>query len=177
MSGTERRTAIMEKLKNTTAALSGSALAREFQVSRQVIVQDIALLRANGENILSTNLGYVLFSNPECNRVFKVQHTDQETEEELCLFVDCGATVKDVFVYHKVYDTVRADLNIRTREDVRQFMEQITSGKSTLLKNITSGYHYHTVTADSENLLDKIQDKLKERGFLAPLQDYEPVTF
>jgi hypothetical protein len=91
--------------------------------------------------------------------------------------VDCGGIVEDVFVYHKVYGILRAEMNIRSRLDVQHFVDDIKSGKSSLLKNVTSGYHYHTVYAPSEQLLDVIQQRLKERGFLAQLKDYEPVEF
>ena len=88
-----------------------------------------------------------------------------------------GGYVKDVFVYHKVYGVLRADMNIKSRMDIRKYMENIRSGKSSLLKNVTSGFHYHTIVADSEELLDMIQEELSKRGFLAKLQDYEPVNF
>ena len=88
-----------------------------------------------------------------------------------------GGYVKDVFVYHKVYGVLRADMNIKSRMDIRKYMENIRSGKSSLLKNVTSGFHYHTIVADSEELLDMIQEELSRRGFLAKLQDYEPVNF
>lgn len=177
MNGEERRTKIIEILKNSKAPLSGTALARELGVSRQVIVQDMALLRANSHTILSTNQGYVLSDAGSVSRVFKVIHSDEQVEEELSLIVDCGGRVEDVFVSHKIYDIVKAPMNIRSRLDIRRFMESLTSGKSSLLKNVTGGYHYHTVTADSEEILDYILESLKERGFLAPLQDYEPVNF
>ncbi len=80
--------------------------------------------------------------------------------------VDMGATVKDVFVHHRVYGTVRAPLDIRSRRDVARFMDDIHSGKSSPLKNITSGYHYHTLTADSEETLDLIVAELKALGYL-----------
>ncbi len=93
------------------------------------------------------------------------------------MIVDLGGRIQDVFVYHKVYGVVRADMNIRSRKDIRTFMEGIISGNSSLLKNVTSGYHYHTVFADDEQSLDVIQESLQNRGFLARLQDYEPVDF
>lgn len=178
MNGEERRAKIIELLKQSIPPLSGTYLAKQVGVSRQVIVQDIALLRANAHTIVSTNQGYLLVETqaPAC-RVFKVIHTDEEVEEELSLVVDCGGRVEDVFVSHKIYNIVRAPMNIHSRLDVKRFMDNLTSGKSSLLKNVTSGYHYHTVTAESEEILDYIHDALKERGFLAPLQDYEPVEF
>lgn len=177
MSGQERRKQILQLLSEGQKALSGSSLAKQFAVSRQVIVQDIALLRANGSEITSTNRGYVLQKPQECSRVFKMHHTNEEAEEELFLIVDYGGTVRDVFVYHKVYGTVKAEMNIRSRQDARDFMADIKAGKSSLLMNVTSGYHYHTVLAKSEKVLDLIQERLQERGFLARLQDYEPVDF
>ena len=112
-----------------------------------------------------------------CQRVFKVIHADDQVGEELSLIVDNGGVVKDVFVYHKVYGVIRADMNIRTRRNVKKFLEGLSSGSSSLLKNVTGGYHYHTIEAESEEILDDIQNELAEKGFLAKLQDYEPVDF
>lgn len=177
MSGEERRREILEALLGSERPVSGSSLARQFNVSRQVIVQDIALIRAEGKEIYSTNRGYILIEKKRASRVFKVFHTDEEVENELSLIVDMGGCVEDVFVYHKVYGIIRGELNIQSRYDIKRYLESIGAGKSKLLKNTTSGYHYHTVTAESEKILDMIQTKLEEAGFLAMLQDYEPVDF
>lgn len=177
MSGEERRGKIIQALKNSDKAVSATTLAKEFDVSRQVIVQDVALLRANGKNIFSTNRGYLIQEDGETTRVFKVQHEDDEVEKELTTIVDLGGTVEDVFVYHKVYGVLRAEMNIKSRMDIRNYMEEIRSGKSSLLKNVTSGYHYHTVRAERVEILDMIQEELQKKGFLAKLQDYEPVDF
>lgn len=177
MSGEERRGKIIQALKNSDKAVSATTLAKEFDVSRQVIVQDVALLRANGKNIFSTNRGYLIQEDEETTRVFKVQHEDDEVEKELTTIVDPGGTVEDVFVYHKVYGVLRAEMNIKSRMDIRNYMEEIRSGKSSLLKNVTSGYHYHTVRAERVEILDMIQEELQKKGLLAKLQDYEPVDF
>lgn len=177
MTGQERRKLIIDILKKSQTPVPGTAISKELKVSRQVIVQDIALLRANGEEILSTNQGYLLSAKNIASRVFKVIHTDEQVRTELQLIVDCGGIVKDVFVYHKVYGVVKADMNIRSRMDVAHFTQDIASGKSSLLKNITSGYHYHTVLAPSEDILNIIQDELNKAGFLAKLQEHEPVDF
>lgn len=177
MNSQERREHILQTLMTNDKPVSGVSLAKKLQVSRQIIVQDIALLRANGTQILSTNHGYLLQEKPGTSRVFKMIHSDSEVEEELSMVVDYGGKIKDVFVYHKVYGVLRADMNIRSRLDIHNFMKNISLGKSSLLKNITSGYHYHTVLAEDEETLDLIQEKLQERGFLAKLQDYEPVDF
>lgn len=178
MSGEQRRKQLLQLLSNSKTPISGAVLARQLQVSRQVIVQDIALLRANGVDILSANRGYMMLQAVhEVSRVFKMLHSDAQTKEELTLIVDMGGKVKDVFIYHRVYGVVRADMKIRSRRDVESFMEKIQSGKSSLLKNATSGYHYHTIFADDEQTLDAIQAELGERGMLARLQDDEPVDF
>ena len=177
MSGEERRGKIIQALKNSDKAVSATTLAKEFDVSRQVIVQDVALLRANGKNRFSTNRGYLIQEDEETTRVFKVQHEDDEVEKELTTIVDLGGTVEDVFVYHKVYGVLRAEMNIKSRMDIRNYMEEIRSGKSSLLKNVTSGYHYHTVRAERVEILDMIQEELQKKGLLAKLQDYEPVDF
>ena len=167
MSGEERRGKIIQALKNSDKAVSATTLAKEFDVSRQVIVQDVALLRANGKNIFSTNRGYLIQEDEETTRVFKVQHEDDEVEKELTTIVDLGGTVEDVFVYHKVYGVLRAEMNIKSRMDIRNYMEEIRSGKSSLLKNVTSGYHYHLVEAASQERLDLIGEQLEKAGGIA----------
>ena len=177
MHGSERREQIIRQIQESKAPVSGTKLASLYSVSRQVIVQDIALLRANGMNIFSTNRGYLIQKDSVMSRVFKVFHSDDDVERELTTIVDLGGMIEDVFVYHKVYGVLRADMNIKSRMDIRRYMQEIATGKSSLLKNVTSGFHYHTIRADSEEILDMIQEELGRQGFLAKLQDYEPVDF
>ncbi len=166
MTGSDRRSAIVEQIRNSAVPISGKALAAAFNVSRQVIVQDIALIRAAGHDIISTNRGYIINGPHSARRVFKVRHTDEQLEEELNAIVDLGGKVCDVMVNHRVYGHIEAELNITSRRRVAEFIEDIKSGKSSPLKNITSGYHYHTVEADSEDTLDLIGTALEEKGFL-----------
>jgi hypothetical protein len=179
MSSEDRREELLQILVRSGKPISGADLAAALGVSRQVIVQDIALLRANGMEILSTNRGYVAQnkSGAMFQRVFKVIHTEAEAEKELNLVVDLGGIVKDVFIYHKAYGVVRADMNIKSRRDVKSYMEKIKTGKSSLLMNVTAGYHYHTILAEDEETLDLVFKALQDNGFLAQLQDYEPVNF
>ena len=166
MTGSDRRQEILKNIKESDRPVSGSKLAKDYEVSRQVIVQDIALLRASGYDIISTNRGYVLEGQTCAERVFKVRHTDAQLETELCTIIDLGGQVKNVMVNHKVYGHIEAELGITSRRKVKEFLADIKSGKSTPLKNITSDYHYHTVTADSEETLDLIEDELRKLGFL-----------
>ena len=99
-------------------------------------------------------------------RVFHVCHTDEQMEDELNTIVDMGGRVLDVYVEHAVYGAIRTDLPIACRRHVQEFMDSIHNGKSTPLKNLTAGDHYHTVEADDEETLDYIEKALKEKGYL-----------
>ncbi|MBO5042175.1 MAG: transcription repressor NadR [Clostridia bacterium] len=164
----ERRKAIVNLLLSAQEPISGGELAQKFNISRQIIVQDITVLKGTGYEILSTSNGYILNKSPLAERVFKVKHSSEQTEDELNCIVDLGGTVVDVFVWHKVYGKIEAPLNIFSRHHVKQFMEGVRTGKSTELMSITGGYHYHTVRADSEEILDKISDALDERAYIVP---------
>ena len=168
MKALDRRNAIINLLLSSTEAVSGGKLAQEFGVSRQIIVQDITVLKGSGCDILSTHNGYIIQKSPLKERVFKVHHTTVQTEDELNTIVNLGGTVVDVFVWHKVYGKMVAPLNIFSQMHVKQFIEGVRSGKSTELMNITGGYHYHTVRAESEETLDKIGKALDEKGYIAP---------
>ena len=131
-----------------------------------MIVQDIALIRASGYDIISTNRGYIIQEPLVRERIFKVNHTDEQLEEELYSIIDLGGTVVNVMVNHRVYGHMEAELRINSRRKVEAFMEDIRSGKSSPLKNITSNYHYHKVAADSEETLDLIEEALRQKHFL-----------
>ncbi len=166
MTGSERRDGILQIIRKSSVPVSGKKLAAAYEVSRQVIVQDIALIRASGFDIISTNRGYILNMPAKAERVLKVQHTDGQVEEELYAVVDLGGCVKNVMVHHRVYGHIEAGLYISSRREAEEFMEDIRRGKSSPLKNITSDYHYHTISADSERTLDMIEEMLREKGFL-----------
>lgn len=174
MVGKERREQIIDRLKKSSDAISGFTLASDFNVSRQIIVQDIALIRTSGHNIISTHKGYLLMSKESpFQRVFKVRHEDNQIEDEMNSIIDLGGHIEDVFVSHKVYGLIRSELNLRSRYDVSQLMIDLKSGKSTPLKNITDGYHYHTITASSSKTLDHIFLMLKDKGYLVSIDDWD----
>lgn len=178
MTGEERRKEILRLLRVSSKQLSAGKIAQQLQVSRQIIVQDVALLRAAGYDVLSGARGYTLKEeDSRCSRVFKVFHTPEQAVEELNLIVDYGGRVRDVFIYHKVYGRITAPLQIASRLDAQKYRKSIESGVSQPLSSATAGYHYHTVEADSVEILDMIQEALWEHGFLAPLQENEPVDF
>ncbi len=177
MTGDERRVAILAELGSATGPVSGSALARAVGVSRQVVVQDIALLRADGHDVVATNRGYVLqaaeHSPAVPTRLVKVRHGLDEMADELTSIVDMGGAVLNVIVNHRVYGKIQADLDIRNRRDVERYLEAIKSGKSFPLLTVTSGYHFHRIAADSEEALDDIEEMLRAKGYLAEVLPYE----
>ena len=168
MKADQRRKEIASYMMSAQNAVPGGKLSEKFGVSRQIIVQDISALKEAGYEILSTHSGYVMQTTPHCERVFKLFHTKDQTEDELNTIIDFGGIVADVFVWHKVYGKMTAPLNISSRLHIAQFLEGVRTGKSSELMSITGGYHYHTVKADSEEVLNRIESALHEKGFIAP---------
>ncbi|MDO5520554.1 MAG: transcription repressor NadR [bacterium] len=168
MDGKERREKIVELLNSSEDAISGSQLAKVLGVSRQIVVQDIALLRATNKNIISTTRGYMFYvvEESKAKRSFLVKHTTEQIEEELCTIVDNGGKILDITVMHEVYGQIQADLIIKTRQEVYDFVEQVNTKRTVPLKELTDGVHVHTVEADSERILDRIENALREKGFL-----------
>ena len=170
VTGENRRAQILHLLKEQGAPLSGTALARSFGVSRQVIVQDIALMRAENHSILSTNKGYLYRQNqPDTalpKRVFYVKHTTQQVLEEFTIILELGGKVLDVAVEHELYGYIQADLLIESPQDAHDFAQKLDTCRDNPLKVLTDDCHYHTVTAPSEKLLDLIEAELRNKGYL-----------
>ena len=170
MNGESRRETIKKMLLQAQRPLTGTALAQELHVSRQVIVQDIALMRAEHLPILSTNKGYLLrpdaarASQPK--RVLFVRHTTEQVLEEFMTVIDLGGRILDVSVEHELYGPIRADLLIENAQDAAEFVERLAACRDNPLKVLTDDCHFHTVAAPSEKLLDLIEAELKARGFL-----------
>ncbi len=168
MEGTERREQLVKILNKQTAPISGGELSRLLGVSRQVIVQDITLLRATGVNILSTTKGYLIYLSEEARakRIFRVRHTTEQIEDELCTFVDNGGKILDVIVNHEIYGDIATALTIRSRQDVYDFVNKVREKKIVPLKDLADGIHQHTVIADSEETLNRIERALLAKGYL-----------
>ena len=167
--GEERREDIIQLLTQTKKPISGTELAKQMKVSRQVIVQDIALLRASNRNILSTNKGYLYDRVDEkkvVRRTFFVCHTDEQMAEELFAIVDNGGRLRDVVVEHEIYGQITVDLILENRCDVQDFLDKISKSTARPLSILTNGKHYHTVEADREEIIDRIEQKLRLLGYL-----------
>lgn len=167
--GTKRREVLLDLLRKSDRAISGTALSKSLGVSRQVIVQDIALLRASDLEILSTPRGYILYEKKESTltRRFKVRHNASELENELNLIVDQGAQVINVIIDHPIYGEILGTLEIGSRRDVNAFLHRVKEQKGIPLLEMSGGLHYHTVSAESEDILDEVEMQLRNAGYLA----------
>ncbi|MDN5277465.1 MAG: uncharacterized protein PWR01_1430 [Clostridiales bacterium] len=169
MSADERRQEILRIIKGSSQPVTGAYLAGLLGVSRQVIVQDIAILRAAGEEIIATPQGYMIPKNlypRRYRRVIACKHSDEGIEDELMTIVDLGGTVLDVSVEHGVYGEFKARLMIKSPSDVRAFMEAMKKEKAEPLCSLTEGVHLHTIEADDPAVLDRIEAALREKGYL-----------
>ena len=166
MKAEKRREEILSLIGNAENPIPANVLAERFAVSRQVIVQDIAILRANGLDVTATNRGYVLNTKIQATRVFKCRHSFEEIVDEGVLIIEAGGRVEDIFVNHRVYGRISARLDLNSRTHVEELYRSLVSGASKPLMSVTDGYHYHTVSADSEEVLDRIENSLRSRGFL-----------
>lgn len=167
MEASTRRKAILEVLAAASAPVSASTLAAQFSVSRQIIVGDIALLRAAGADISATPRGYIL-SRKETGLVRTVacRHALDGTEQELLIMVDNGCTVLDVVVEHLVYGQLTGQLQLSSRYDVAQFMERLSQEGATPLSALTGGIHLHTLRCPDEATYARTYAALRDAGFL-----------
>jgi uncharacterized protein len=169
LKGDDRRTQLMSWLKESSEPLSGSALAAKTNVSRQVIVQDMSLLKASGEPIMATAQGYI-YIKPEKGNLYSCVvaaiHSPEDTVEELNTIVDHGVTVEDVTVDHPVYGDIKASLKLSNRKDVEDLIGRLKETKAPLLSELTDGIHLHTLSADSKEKLDKACLELRKKGYL-----------
>ena len=170
MTGEERRNKILHALMESAHPMSGTALAKLFRVSRQVIVQDIALMRAERYDIISTNKGYfyrnLTTDTTSPKRVFYVKHDTNQVLEEFLIITELGGSVLDVAVEHELYGQIRVDLLIESKQDAVDFAQKMATCRDNPLKLLTDDCHYHTVSAPSEKLLDIMEAELKQKGFL-----------
>jgi hypothetical protein len=169
-----RRNKIIEILNSATSPVAGSTLASDLNVSRQVIVQDVSILRAKGIEILATARGYMILGKedyPRFNKTFAVRHHIGQMEHELNLIVDAGGKVVDVIVEHPVYGELKGNLMLKSRREVQEFIKSIEDTGSKMLSDVTDGVHLHTIEAETEDTLTHIEDTLKKAGLLLSSND------
>lgn len=170
MSGDARQTYIVEQLQQATEPITGSTFAEETNVSRQVIVQDVSVLKAKGEPIIATSQGYLYLQQEGNTEAFRrtvvCRHTPEEAKTELYAIVDHGVRVYDVKVEHPVYGDLTGIVNVSNRHEVNLFVEKVQATSASLLSELTEGIHLHTIEADTEEQLDAACQALREKGIL-----------
>lgn len=166
MKANERRSEILSLIANSQHPVTANFLSGKYSVSRQVIVQDVAILRAQGYGVISTNRGYVLGGEINAERVFKCRHTLQELIPESEIIISRGGCIQDIFVNHRVYGKISARLELSTMRHAEELYRSLVSGASRPLMSVTDGYHYHTVSAPDEGVLDDIEKALRAAGYL-----------
>ncbi|MCD8201867.1 MAG: transcription repressor NadR [Clostridia bacterium] len=166
MNAETRRREILSLIANSDAPVPANVLKDRFDVSRQIIVGDIAILRANGYDVIATNRGYVISAGPLASRVYKCRHTLDDIVPEANIVIGRGGCIQDVYVNHRVYGKITARLELKTKTDAEELYRSLRSGASKPLMSVTDGYHYHTVLAESEDVLDGIEAALRDAGYL-----------
>ena len=167
MEAASRRQAILDRLRSADRPVSASALAAGLNVSRQIIVGDIALLRAGGAEISATPRGYVLpRATDGITRTIACRHTLAQTGQELDILVYNGCTVLDVIVEHPVYGQLTGQLQISSRYDVEQFLARIRDSDAAPLSMLTGGLHLHTLCCPNEDAYTRACAALKAAGLL-----------
>ena len=168
MDSVQRRQEIIKVLEENEMPVSAGALASRFGVTRQIIVSDIALLRANGHDITATNRGYTLRDEaPSGNYItVVVRHTPEQTLDEFYAVVDNGGVVVNVIVDHPLYGQISADLNIASRYDAMEFVERARTIGASQLCELTDGVHVHTIKIPDEQAGVRIAKALKQAGIL-----------
>jgi len=163
-----RRRQILGWMRTHGGPVRGGELAKRFHVSRQCLVQDMAILRAGGEEIMATPRGYQL---PKLNErvhraIIACKHEPERTEEELQTLVDYGVKILDVIVEHPLYGELRGSLMLESRADVRDFLDHVRTSHATLLSALTGGVHLHTVEASRPEAISRARADLRKRGIL-----------
>lgn len=167
MKANERRNNIIEMLTEEKKAIKGITLAEKFNVTRQIIVKDIAILRAEGNNIIATPEGYIKnYDNSRVKSIIAVKHNSNEIFEEMEVVVKYGGIIENVIVDHPIYGEICGVLKIKNLNDLNKFKNTLEQIDIKPLSLLTDGVHLHTISADSNKNMQLIKDELKEKGFI-----------
>jgi uncharacterized protein len=167
-SASSRRRQIVAWLRERGVPVAGGEIAKHFRVSRQCLVQDVAILRASGEEILATPTGYRLpyDSNRAHRAILACKHPPERTEEELQILLDHGVRILDVIVEHPIYGELKGSLMLESRADLQDFLAHVRASHAALLSSLTGGVHLHTVEASRPEMISRAKAQLRARGFL-----------
>ncbi|MFD1849310.1 transcription repressor NadR [Oceanobacillus bengalensis] len=170
MIANERQNLIVNTLKKTDKPITGSEFAKITNVSRQVIVQDVSILKAKNEPIIATSQGYIYLNDEKEHQLERMvivcNHTPDQALDEMYAIVDHGVSIKDVIVEHQVYGDLTASIRVRTRKEVDDFIQKISETNASYLSTLTNGIHLHTIESDSRDKLEAVCEELRKAGIL-----------
>lgn len=167
MNSIERRENIVKLLLNCENPIKGIDIANKYNVTRQVIVKDIAILRAKGHDIVATPDGYI--NNRKHGKVkviIAVRHNESEMFDEMNTIIKYGGVIEDVVVEHALYGEIRGMLLIKNLNELNQFIEKYKKENAGLLCELTKGIHIHTISAESQENINLIINELKEKNYI-----------
>ncbi len=169
MKGPDRRKAMEETMEKAEKPIKGTDLSKKYGVSRQVIVQDIALLRAEGKEIMATPQGYMFPTKTQkgLQKTIVTRHKKEtDLKKELTLMVDLGVIIVDVIVEHPLYGEIRGNLNIRSRLDIENFIRELEKQDAKPLADLTDGIHMHTIEVPDEDVYEQLLAVLRKNQYL-----------
>jgi len=165
----KKRQQLLDLLLNASEPIKGQSLAEHLEVSRQAVVQYIAIIRASGVNVIATHTGYMIPKLPENAEHIKTiysTHEDEHIREELEIIVDMGGKIIDVIVEHPVYGEIICPINIKSRYEIDNFLDDLEKHNAKPLSVLTGGHHRHTIEVPSEKVYQLIVDKLREKNYI-----------
>ncbi|MDO5707329.1 MAG: transcription repressor NadR [Andreesenia angusta] len=168
MKTVERRKKIKSLLEKSNKPIKGIDIAKEFNVSRQVIVQDMAILKAEGFDFVSTPVGYMILKtdNSKIIKRIAVKHGFDEIEKELNIILKYNGVIKDIIIEHSIYGEIKGNLNINNNIDLQEFLKVLDNNKDEPLSYITNGLHIHTIEVEKNSDYESIIKELKEEKIL-----------
>ena len=170
LKGAERREWIFSFFQEQSEPVTGTKLASLANVSRQVIVNDITLLKATNAPIISTSQGYLIMpSNEKSSYVQKrvaCHHQSKDSEDELLTLVDGGVTVENVTIEHPVYGEFTSSIMVSNRHDVEMFLQKVKKTEASFLLELTSGIHLHLLSAETEEILNRGIEAIRKKGYV-----------
>lgn len=167
MNSIERRDDIVKLLLDSFSPIKGIDIAERYNVTRQVIVRDIAILRAKGINIMATPDGYIVNRNDgKVKKIIAVNHKECEMFEEMSTVIKYGGTIEDVIVEHPLYGEIKGVLMVKNLNELNKFINKYKNQKGRLLSVLTNGVHLHTIAADTNEDIEAIIAELKAKNFL-----------
>lgn len=167
MNSMERRDNIINLLLESNEPIKGNVIAKKYSVTRQVIVKDIAILRAKGKNIIATPDGYIINKNEnKVKAIIAVTHTEEEMFDEMSIVIKYGGTIEDVIVEHPLYGEITAMLMVKNYNELNKFVQKYQEQRARLLSVLTNGVHLHTISADNKEDINLIISELKKCNFI-----------